>query len=91
MTPTFYQVIAGAQLLQVFESTAEYLGPDMFDQYCLPYLEEIAGKVRAGLGQRGVPEVGLICTFEENFFELLAFFHLFWPGISTKFTCRYQW
>jgi len=65
------QVIAGAQMLQVFESTAEYLGPEMFDQFSLPYLEEIAGKVRSGLNQRGVPEVPMV-VFAKGAFHSLS-------------------
>merc|ERR1711872_908436 len=40
------QVRAGAQLLQVFESNAEYLGPEMFDKFCLPYLTKICSQVK---------------------------------------------
>ena len=39
------QVRAGAQLLQVFESNAEYLSPDMFNKFALPYLVQINNKV----------------------------------------------
>ena len=39
------QVRAGAQLLQVFESNAEYLGPEQFSIFSLPFLIEINQKV----------------------------------------------
>ena len=54
------QVAAGAQLLQVFESSAEYLGPALFEKYSLPYLEEIAAGVKQGITQRGLGDVPLI-------------------------------
>lgn len=40
------QVKAGAQMLQVFESHAEYLGPDIFAQFALPYIKQIQERVR---------------------------------------------
>jgi len=43
------QVRAGAQLIQVFESNAEYLGPDMFKEFSLPYLLQINNKVKEAL------------------------------------------
>ena len=39
------QVDAGAQLLQVFDSWAGLLGPKLFRQFGLPYLEQIADRV----------------------------------------------
>ena len=44
------QVRAGAQLLQVFESNAEYLGAEQFNTFALPYLEKICSGVKARLG-----------------------------------------
>lgn len=54
------QVAAGAQLLQVFESSAEHLGPALFEKYSLPYLEEIAAGVKQGITERGLGDVPLI-------------------------------
>jgi len=51
------QVRAGAQLLQVFESNAEYLGPAMFSTFCLPFLIEIASRVRARLAEEQLEPV----------------------------------
>ncbi|XP_022196207.1 uroporphyrinogen decarboxylase [Nilaparvata lugens] len=44
------QANAGAQLLQVFESNAEYLGPEQFDEFSLPYLKQIAYRVKEMIG-----------------------------------------
>ncbi|XP_014249164.1 uroporphyrinogen decarboxylase [Cimex lectularius] len=43
------QAKSGAQLLQVFESNAEYLGPDLFAQFALPCIKEIALNVKQAL------------------------------------------
>jgi len=43
------QVRAGAQLLQVFESNAEYLGAEQFNTFALPYLEKICKDVKSKL------------------------------------------
>ncbi|XP_063226894.1 uroporphyrinogen decarboxylase isoform X3 [Bacillus rossius redtenbacheri] len=51
------QAEAGAQLLQVFESNAEYLGPDTFREFALPCIRQVSERVRAGLAQRGLPPV----------------------------------
>ena len=51
------QVKAGAQMLQVFESHAEHLGPDLFMEFCVPYLNQICDRVKASLGNDAVPMV----------------------------------
>merc|ERR1712142_516881 len=48
------QVRAGAQLLQVFESNAEYLGPQQFSTFALPYLLQINNGVKAKLLEEGL-------------------------------------
>ena len=53
------QVLAGAQLLQVFESHAGLLGPQQFRAFSLHYLQQIATKLRARLGGSCVPMVRL--------------------------------
>ncbi len=54
------QVKAGAQMLQVFESHAEYLGKREFDKFCLPYLEQIASRVKKALKEAGLEEVPMV-------------------------------
>nr|CAD7194148.1 unnamed protein product [Timema douglasi] len=51
------QAEAGAQLLQVFESNAEYLGSELFVEFSIPYIREIASKVKAGIKQKGLNDV----------------------------------
>ena len=45
------QVKAGAQLLQVFDSWAGELSPQLFNEFSLPYLLQIPPRVRAALKQ----------------------------------------
>ncbi|XP_068604945.1 uroporphyrinogen decarboxylase [Brachionichthys hirsutus] len=47
------QVTAGAQALQVFESHAGVLGPEEFGEFSLPYLRDIARRVKEGLKKEG--------------------------------------
>ena len=81
------QVKAGAQMLQVFESHAEYLGKDMFDEFALPYLRQIAQKVKVKLADQGLDIVPMvsqkirqICIFTNNFYLI---FRLFLPKVVT--------
>lgn len=50
------QVVAGAQMLQVFESWAGELGPFEFEEFCLPYLRQISEKLPKRLQELGVTE-----------------------------------
>ena len=52
------------QMLQLFESHAGALGPDMFDEFALPYIRQISSRVKDKLSQRGldvVPMVYRVC------------------------------
>ncbi len=49
------QIEAGAQMLQVFDSWAGLHGPETFRTFCLPYLAEIASRVK-----KEYPEVPLV-------------------------------
>jgi len=42
-----YQVEAGAQMIQVFESSGGELSPDTFAEFSLPYLERIVDAIKA--------------------------------------------
>lgn len=50
------QVVAGAQMLQVFESWGGELGPDDFKEFSLPYLRQISSKLPPRLKELGVKE-----------------------------------
>ncbi|CAG0881477.1 unnamed protein product [Cyprideis torosa] len=49
------QARAGAQILQVFESHAEFLNAELFRTFCLPYLKEIRSCV-----QREFPHIPMV-------------------------------
>jgi len=52
------QALAGAQLLQVFDSHAGALTEKCFNEFCMPYLKEIAVKVKSRLGpKKAVPMI----------------------------------
>jgi uroporphyrinogen decarboxylase len=51
------QVRAGAQLLQIFESNAEYLGSEQFETFALPYLRKIAQEVKESLASQNLSHV----------------------------------
>ena len=59
------QVKAGAQLLQVFESHAGILGPEQFEQYCLPYLTQIAQKLKTRLQQKNEASIPMVRRVKE--------------------------
>lgn len=50
------QVVAGAQMLQVFESWASELGPHEFDEFLLPYLRQISARLPARLRELGITD-----------------------------------
>jgi len=54
------QVRAGAQILQVFESNAEYLGASMFEKFALPCLLQINNKVKEALDSEKLDRVPMI-------------------------------
>lgn len=60
------QVVAGAQMLQVFESWAGELSSEDFDKFSLPYLRQIAAKVPIRLKELGVEESVPITIFAKG-------------------------
>lgn len=48
------QAESGAQILQVFESSAEYLTPKLFNKFALPYLSQICDEVKKKLSTKGL-------------------------------------
>ncbi|GIY06901.1 uroporphyrinogen decarboxylase [Caerostris darwini] len=54
------KIKAGAQLLQVFESNAEYLGPSLFDKFSLAYLTRIKQQVCERVKAENLPKVPMI-------------------------------
>lgn len=54
------QVLAGAQMLQVFESHAGLLGKRQFMEFSLPYLQQIASKVKERLKAKDTTPVPMV-------------------------------
>ncbi|KYR03166.1 uroporphyrinogen decarboxylase [Tieghemostelium lacteum] len=59
------QIKAGAQAAQVFDSWSGELSPQMFDEFCLPYLIQISRRVK-----EVYPNVPLICFPKGSNFAL---------------------
>lgn len=64
------QVVAGAQLLQVFESHAGILGPGTFSRFALPYIRQISARVKADLVQKGLQPVPMIIFAKDAHYAL---------------------
>lgn len=54
------QARAGAQLLQLFESNAEYLNLQMFEEFAYPYISQICRDLKERLKSYGIEGVPLI-------------------------------
>ncbi len=54
------QVLAGAQMLQVFESHAGLLDHELFMEFCFPYLQKISKEVKERLKGRNVTPVPMV-------------------------------
>lgn len=80
------QVQAGAQLLQVFESHAEYLTPDLFQKFALPYLTQICDRVKSGLREQGKPEVPMTIFPKGGHFTLASLAATAYDVISVDWT-----
>jgi uroporphyrinogen decarboxylase len=54
------QAKAGAQMLQVFDSWGGELAPDAFREFSLPYLNQIARRVKMGLAEIGIEGIPMV-------------------------------
>ena len=54
------QIKSGAQILQIFESSAEYMTKDEFIEFALPYLKDIRVKLHAKIEKEGIEKVPLV-------------------------------
>jgi uroporphyrinogen decarboxylase len=71
------QVQAGAQMLQVFESHAEFLGPQLFATFCLPYLKEICKLVKERLADKGIGSVPMVNNVYSSIFVIFSKYELY--------------
>ncbi|XP_030746793.1 uroporphyrinogen decarboxylase [Sitophilus oryzae] len=54
------QIEYGAQIVQVFDSNAEYLNKNLYSIFCLPYLKKISLEVRKKLREKKLEEVPMV-------------------------------
>lgn len=64
------QVRAGAQMLQIFESHAGFLGPKQFDEVCLPYLKKIALTVKEKVKEENLPDIPIALLAKDAHYAL---------------------
>uniref|UniRef100_A0A9J8BCS2 Uroporphyrinogen decarboxylase n=1 Tax=Cyprinus carpio carpio TaxID=630221 RepID=A0A9J8BCS2_CYPCA len=64
------QVQAGAQALQVFESHTGCLGPVEFKEFSLPYLRDIARRVKDQIKESGLDNVPMIVFAKDGHYGL---------------------
>ncbi|XP_024902220.1 uroporphyrinogen decarboxylase isoform X2 [Pteropus alecto] len=64
------QVAAGAQALQLFESHAGHLGPQLFNKFALPYIRDVAKRVKSRLQETGLAPVPMIIFAKDGHFAL---------------------
>uniref|UniRef100_A0A8C3TS66 Uroporphyrinogen decarboxylase n=1 Tax=Catharus ustulatus TaxID=91951 RepID=A0A8C3TS66_CATUS len=69
------QVAAGAQALQVFESHAGHLGPELFQDFALPYIRDIAQAVKSKLKEEALPLVPMIIFAKDAHYALRDLAH----------------
>ncbi|KAJ4383071.1 Uroporphyrinogen decarboxylase in heme biosynthesis [Didymella sp. IMI 355093] len=60
------QVVAGAQMIQVFDSWAGELSPQAFKEFSLPYLNYIADNLPARIKSKGIDEVIPMTVFAKG-------------------------
>jgi uroporphyrinogen decarboxylase len=80
------QVIAGAQMLQLFESHAGVLTENLFSQFALPYFEQIAKGVKSGLTSRGIEPVPMIIFAKDGHYAMEMMKDLPFDVISLDWT-----
>lgn len=58
----FVFLITCLQALQLFESHAGHLGSELFGKFALPYIRDVAKRVKAGLQKAGLAPVPMVRT-----------------------------
>ncbi|XP_054161497.1 uroporphyrinogen decarboxylase-like [Oppia nitens] len=80
------QVKAGAQLLQVFESSAGFLGPKLFNQFSLPFIQQISSSVKQSLTDLNLPTVPMIIFVKDCHFAIESLSHSQYDVIGIDWT-----
>ncbi|XP_056646822.1 uroporphyrinogen decarboxylase [Diorhabda sublineata] len=64
------QIESGAQIVQVFDSSAEYLNNSLYAKFCLPYLKKIATEIKSKLKDKNLEQVPLVLFAKGAHFNL---------------------
>lgn len=82
------QVKAGAQLLQIFESSAEHLSKEDFIKWCVPYIKEISEKLKQRLTEQSIPLVPMVNILRIHSFLIQVYLQCF---LFLDFICQGRW
>ncbi|CAG8482613.1 5099_t:CDS:2 [Ambispora leptoticha] len=80
------QIKAGAQIVQVFESWGGELSPHDFNTFSLPYLKQIAQRVKKQLSQDGLPSVPMIIFAKGSWYAIESLSEIGYDTISLDWT-----
>ncbi|CAG8667027.1 2852_t:CDS:2 [Cetraspora pellucida] len=80
------QIKAGAQMVQVFESWGGELSPYDFNIFSLPYITQIADKVKAQLKQEGMESVPMTIFCKGSWYALESLSNIGYDTISLDWT-----
>ncbi|XP_022901161.1 uroporphyrinogen decarboxylase [Onthophagus taurus] len=64
------QIKSGAQIVQIFESNADYLNEYLFDVFCKPYLKRISESVHLKLKENNIEEVPMVLFAKGSHYSL---------------------
>lgn len=64
------QIVAGAQMIQLFESHAGCLDNSLFCKFALPYIRVISKRVREKLKEKNIPAVPMVIFAKDGHFVL---------------------
>ncbi|KAK7075469.1 hypothetical protein SK128_004175 [Halocaridina rubra] len=79
------------QILQVFESHAEHLGPQLFREFALPYLKQICEEVKADVKKAGFDDIPMIVFPKGGHFALKDLAALDYEVIGIDWTVDPAW
>ncbi|CAG8574619.1 10601_t:CDS:2, partial [Cetraspora pellucida] len=80
------QIKAGAQMVQVFESWGGELSPYDFNIFSLPYITQIADKVKAQLKQEGMESVPMTIFCKGSWYALESLSNIGYDTVSLDWT-----
>lgn len=83
------QVLAGAQMLQVFESNAGLLGRGLFMEFSFPYLQQIAHKVKERLLAKYITPVPMVSKINTQLTNGMNSTAISWRNHVTQSCCPF--